>query len=140
MNDKTKIMIDMNEELITIFDGKAQVGELAFLIDETQINVSDITIVDELQRQGFGCLLMNTIKGIAQFYKKPIYLISYMDKIEFYKKVEFFSMSELIDSSTRKGKKVSIMNLNPQRSREIQLSKADMLWIPNNIDEVEVYL
>jgi hypothetical protein len=141
MNEKTKLTIDLNNEIITIYNNRTRVGDLKFLIDETQIIVSDLTIVDENQLQGYGCLLLNAIKGVAQHYKKPIYLISNPDKIRFYEKMDFFSMNILVTYSWfYSGVKVNIKNLNPDKPIKEQISIIDMLWIPNNIKEVEVYL
>jgi hypothetical protein len=141
MNKNTKITIDLNAEKISIYDGKINVGELGFLLDETQIIVSDITVIDEKRGQGYGCLMLHTIKGISEFFKKPIYLISNPDKIRFYEKMEFFSMDTLMTTFFKHDNiKVNIKNLNPQKPIKEQLSMVDMLWIPNNMKEVDVYL
>ena len=144
MDGKTKIEIDLNKEKIGVYVGRIKVAHMAFLIDETQVLVADLTVINEKQLQGYGCLMMNAIKGVAQFFKKPIYLIAYPEKILFYEKMGFFSMSALTQDSlgewTYKGQIVHIQNLNPEKPREKQVTMVDMLWIPSTLEEVDVYL
>ena len=140
MDSKTKIMIDLVNEKVTIFAGKHKVGDVDFLIDETQIIVVNLTVVDDSQSQGYGSLLLHALKGISQFYKKPIYLISYPEKIGFYEKNEFFSLTGLSQDYMYEGKKINIKNLNPKKTRESQIGNVDMLWVPPMLNEVDVYL
>ena len=139
-----RIEIDLNKEKIGLYVGKHKVGFLDFLIDVTQINVVDLTIVKNEQFQGYGRLLINAVKGIASYFKKPIYLIAREEKVEFYEKVGFFSMCKLSQDGlgewTYKEKIVCIKNLNPEKPVKQQLALVDMLWIPQSLDEVDVYL
>jgi hypothetical protein len=144
MDGRTKIELDLNEEEIRAYSGKVKVGHMEFLIDSTQIIIVDLTIVNDKQSQGYGCLMINTLKGVAQFFKKPIYLISYPEKVTYYEKMEFFSLSNLYQDGlgewSYKGKIVHIKNLNPEKPRFNQVGKVDMLWIPSILDEVDVFL
>lgn len=149
MDSKIKITININKETIKAYVGKTPVAQIDFLLDETQINVADLTVVDEKQLQGYGYLMLNALKGVAQFYKKPIYLISYLDKVQFYRKNDFLSLGDYSKYCSFDGKVVSILvggrtinirNLNPDKAIENQLSSADMLWIPSSLKEMDVYL
>src|SRR3989304_7725628 len=131
MDRKMRIELDLNKEKIELYVGKYKVGFIEFLIDATQINVVDLTIVKDEQFQGYGRLLINVIKGVASYFKKPIYLISREEKVEFYEKVGFFSMSKLSQDGlgewTYKEKIVCIKNLNPEKPVKQQLALVDML-------------
>ena len=144
MDRKMRIELDLNKEKIELYVGKYKVGFIEFLIDATQINVVDLTIVKDEQFQGYGRLLINVIKGVASYFKKPIYLISREEKVEFYEKVGFFSMSKLyqdvLGEWAYKGKVVHIKNLNPEKDRYKQVGDVDMLWIPQSLTEVDVFL
>jgi hypothetical protein len=140
MDSRIRIELNLNKETMGIFVGRVKVGSMEFLIDETQINVVDLTIVNEKQHQGYGRILLNVIKGVASFYKIPIYLIANPDKVKYYKKNEFFSLSELSKDFTYQGKKINIKNLNLERPIEKELTADDMLWIPITLTEVDVYI
>jgi hypothetical protein len=140
MDEKMKISIDMNKEKITVYSGKHNVGELEFIIDETQIIIGSITIIKDKNFQGYGNLLINTIKGIAQHHNCPISVISYPNKVIFYLKMGFFSMDKLIPSFIYNGIKVNIKNIDKSRPITNQIGEVDMLWIPPSLKEVDVYL
>ena len=144
MDGKMRIEIDLNKEKMGIYIGKRKVGFMEFLIDVTQINVVDLTIVKNKQFQGYGRLLINAVKGIASYFKKPIYLIAREQKVEFYEKMGFFSMCKLSQDGlgewTYERKVVCIKNLNPEKTVKEQLALVDMLWIPQSLTEVDIYL
>jgi len=154
MDNKITIKINIDKEIIGLYIGKNKIGDMEFLIDATQINLTNLTIINEKRLQGYGLLMLNALKGIAQFYKKPIYLIAYDDKIPFYKKNDFASLSELpmytdytffnLKESypilLHRGKRIYIKNINSNNKIEYQISNVDMIWIPSSLQEVDVYL
>lgn len=149
MNGNIEIKINMDKETIKLYINRLKVGEIEFLIDEYQINLSYINILPKYKLNGYGCLMINALKGIAQFYKKSIYVISYENKINFYEKMEFHSLNKgqitfknniNIPQLIINNYKINIFNLNFDRPLNNQISKTDMIWIPNSLNEVSLYL
>jgi hypothetical protein len=154
MDNKIKISININKETIEAYIKNVRIAHIDFTIDDTQINVIDLIVDNSKTLQGYGYLMINLLKGIAQFYKKPIYLISYTDKILFYKKndfislfdlpkvisYDFFNMNKSKHTILYGQKKINIKNINPDKDISLQISNEDMIWIPSSLNEVDIYL
>jgi GNAT superfamily N-acetyltransferase len=141
MNQKISINIDLNNETIKIYSEIKRIGKMLFLVEDTHIHVGDITIDKKYRLQGYGRMLINTIKGIAQYFNKPIHLISYLNKIPFYEKMGFNSLTEIYNRNwIINGTKINVKNFNPDKPIINQISNCDMLWVPDNIIECDIFL
>ena len=134
------IKIDMNSEEIWLLEERKKVGFLDFLIDfgKDKIMPTTLTVKDGFKGKGYGVLLMHALMGIADCLKKPIFLISSVETIEFYKKLGFVCLREF-KNGKYKDKEVIIPNLRKDNFDK-EVEKTDLIWIPSKVEKVEIYL
>lgn len=109
-----------------------RLGFVEYVID-TQITLTNLCVDDYCRNQGLGRLLIMIVQALALKLKVPIYAPDALDEaLDFYKKVSFKPILAC---------NVKIMNLNPKKSLEAQVSKNDLVWIPKGLKEpIELYM
>ena len=137
--DKVKVTIDLKNGygFLTRDGSNSKLVEVEFICDDNQIVLTDLTA--KHRKVGYGTMIMYTMMGIAKAEKKPIVLFSLMEVVPFYEKLGFMHLSKF-KKGTYKGKAVRILNLNPETSFNRQIGLEDFIWVPPNLDKVEVWL
>jgi len=145
---KTTIKIDMRSKEIEIFMGRKKVGVLEFIIENDKIMSTSIEIQEDFQRRGLGTLLVRALMGIADYFYKPIFLISNSNTTDFYKRLGFVCLREFkpeeginvkyMTPRKYKGKEVVIKNLADRFYTGIE--EVDLIWIPSKLERVEIYI
>lgn len=103
---------------INLFQNGHKIGKTGFTISNEKIYVDDLNVDKEYQRIGYGSIMMDVIKGISRFVKKPIHLYSIGYSSPFYTNMGFLSV------------------LDPQMRERICIKKGsspkekDLIWIP----------
>jgi hypothetical protein len=106
---------------VEIMQDNVKVGKVGFTISNEKIYVDDFNVDDKFQRTGYGSIMMDVIKGLSRFTKKPIHLYSIGYSLTFYAKMGFVSV------------------LDPQMRERLCIKKGssvkenDLIWIPENI-------
>jgi len=104
---------------IDIMKDKKVVGSAGFTITDLQIYVDSLNIDSEFQKLGYGSIVMDFLKGLSRFIKKPILLFSAGDSVGYYEKMEFRSC---IDE--RYANKLQFEGEDPDPAER------DLIWIP----------
>ena len=140
---KVTIKIDMDSEELWLLEGRKKVGNLTFMLDfgEDKILSTTLAIKEGFRRKGYGTLLMRALMGIADFLQKPIFVISEVDTIDFYKRLGFVCLRKFKNGSY-KGKEVMIGNLREKRPSNFlkAVEETDLIYIPSKVEKVEIYI
>ncbi len=107
---------------IHIMQGDVEAGKVGFTISNEKIYVDDFNVEAEFQKTGYGSIMMDVIKGLARFLRKPVHLYSSSDSPPFYRKMGFVS---ILDPEMRK-RICIIKGSNPKEN--------DFIWIPECFD------
>lgn len=92
-----------------------------FTISEEKIYVDTLDIYTEYQRLGYGTLIIDVIKGIAELLEKPVHIYSINNSYPFYEAQGFVSV------------------LNPEMRKKLILKRKsnplehDYIWIPDSL-------
>ena len=145
---KITIKIDMHSKEIRLLEGRKRVGFLDFMVENDKIMPTSMGVREGFQRKGYGTLLVRVLMGIADYFYKPIFLISNVGIIDFYKRLGFvclreFKSEEGIDMTYTtprkyKGKEIIIKNLADRFYTGIE--EVDLIWIPSKLERIEIYI
>jgi len=109
---------------IILVKGYIPVCTVKFWVDETQIYISDLDTHKRHRRCGYGRLIMDYMKFLAEVLQKPIILYSVDTSAKFYEKLGMECLS-----SAKMKRKIIIINESPDYKHT--WNKADFIWIPN---------
>lgn len=108
---------------IELFKNCESVGNGAgFTISEEKIYVDTLDVDEEFQRMGYGTLIIDIIKGIAELLEKPIHIYSINHSYPFYESQGFVSV------------------FDPEMRRRIIIKRGskpsgtDYIWIPESVN------
>lgn len=107
---------------VEIMQDNVRIGKVGFTISNEKIYVDDFNVDDKFQRTGYGSIMMDVIKGLSRFTKKPIHLYSVGYSLTFYTKMGFVSA------------------LDPQMRERLCIKKGssvkenDLIWIPECLE------
>lgn len=134
VDKKINVVIKFNDKdgLVNISRNGKIIGHIEFIVQRSQIMVTDVTVSEKYQRKGYGKLLMTTLQRYAQEKMLPIYLFSIESAIKFYKSCDFFQI--------RKYKGDCKLHLKNVVNYDEQVSDTDMMWIPKGKKSATVYL
>jgi hypothetical protein len=107
-------------EIYLYKDGR-KIGNAGFTINEFQITVDTLKVKEDDQKQGYGRLIMETIKSIAIFKNLPVVLYSAMSAEKFYLKIGFKKCKDYENIKDISG----------------STSDLDMIWLPKKIVKKE---
>lgn len=107
---------------ITIKKDKTNLGTVDFGISAHQISIDNITIYEPYQRQGYGTIAIDFIKGYSRLMRKPIVLYSLEDSVKFYLKHNFKFIKDVA-----KNKTVIILY---DSNNKPKIEDRDMIWLP----------
>jgi hypothetical protein len=108
---------------IKITKNRKQIGFTGFTISDIQIYIDYHNVEAEFQRKGYGSMMIDVIKGLAIFSKKPIILYSLENSVKYYKKMGFYSC---LDETIKN--KIMFEGENPNPDDR------DMVWIPETLN------
>ena len=114
-----------------------RIGYLNFVVDETQIFISDLSVNRYYRKKGYGRLLIMMVMALSEELKKPILLFSTDESENFYRKV---GMRKLFAYKEWENVKVEFMNLNPKKKFCEQCSDLDYVWVPSGLRTIQIYL
>ena len=107
----------MHSKEIRLLEGRKKAGFLDFMVENDKIMLTSMGVREGFQRKGYGTLLVRALMGIADYFYKPIFVISNIDTINFYKRLGFVCLDEYAKGEFR-GQKVIIKNLPKNTSLE----------------------
>lgn len=110
---------DIGGEIEIVKRGRI-ISSLGVVISDNQITVDSVETRDRYQRCGYGRLLMDTVKLLAEFTRKPIVLYSLADSVAFYEELEFKHINHMFHR----------IDCGPKG-----VSEADMVWIPQSLEK-----
>lgn len=105
-------------EIQVLKDGNA-IGGAGFTVSDLEIYVDSLNMDAEYQCLGYGSMIMDVIKGLSRFLRKPIILYSVGDSLPYYEKMEFCSCLD-----EKYSKKIVFNSDDPDPSDK------DLIWIP----------
>ena len=86
--------------------GDNAIGSVDFTIDKYKIEVSSLNVESNLQRKGYGRLIMRAIMALGEFYNLPVELDSLRAAEGFYQKLGMKNTKDTIYTWTPKKRKV----------------------------------
>jgi len=123
------IQTDMKEGNVKIFvDGKKiEVASADFCFDDTQIRITNVATSDAYKKTGYGRLLFDVLKCLAQQHQKPLIFWALEGAIPFYEKIGMLHLDNPA---------VQLMLIFGNVTAETLLSKVDnddFVWIPKGL-------
>jgi hypothetical protein len=124
------IITDMKEGTVKVMvDGReAATASFMFDLDQTQIRVTDVSTEETYQKCGYGRLLFDALKCIAQQKKMPLLLWSSSEGIPFYEKLGLLHLD-----NPEVQEKVIFGNLKTNEEISSKIDEDDFVWIPNHL-------
>lgn len=108
---------------ITLVKGHTPVCKVKFWVDETRIYITDLDAHARHRRCGYGRLAMDYIMFLAEVLRKPIFLYSLTESVNFYEKL---GMEHL--NSPKMERKIRVLNENPEHKHKWE--DEDLIWVP----------
>jgi len=105
-----------------------RIGNIVFMVYDEQITATDVDVIENYQKLGFGKLMIEVLQRYAQEHMLSVYLYSLRDAIEFYKKCGFQRVSRF----RRRGCKLILTNVEKGKDGK-QVSYGDMVWVPKGL-------
>lgn len=123
------IAIDLNmvEGEIIIFVDGIKVAKTLFMFDGPMIRVTDVTIDDNYQINGYGRMTFDILKIIARQHKMPIYLWALDNAIPFYEKIGMLHLN-----NPEVQKHIIFANIKDV-DIEKQVDEDDFVWLPKGL-------
>lgn len=124
------VSVDLKrEEVVVLVDGK-EAAKALFTIDGTQIMVTNVDTEEKYRKCGYGRLLLDGLKCVAQQKKKPLILWSsdYALGIKFYEKLGFLHLND-----EQIQKRVFFGNLKTKEDIASKVDEDDFIWIPQSL-------
>lgn len=130
----------MNSEEMWMFEGRKKVGTLDYVMDigKDKIILTTFEIKEEFQGRGYGTLLMHALMGVAEALHTPIYTISEVSTIDFYKRLGFVCLRKFKEGKYE-GKEVTVMNLKTHDFIH-EVEETDLIWIPSKLKRVKIFI
>lgn len=125
------------EGKILLYTKDIKVGHIKFSVLSSQINVDDLRIFHRYRRRGLGRLLMGMVMSMATDMRKPVFLYSTLQSEAFYKKL---GMRPIFHHESWKDARLTILNHNPNKELWTICSDLDLVWIPPNMREIQLWI
>jgi len=123
------VIVDIKGEEVKVIVDDKEAAKAQFKFDGTQIMVTDVETEEVYQKCGYGRLLFDILKVIAEQKKKPFILWSLDDAISFYEKI---GMLHLNDPEVQK--RVIFGNLRTKEDIASKVGDSDFIWIPSHLN------
>lgn len=117
-----------------IVDGK-EVASAGFCFDDTQIRVDTVKTKKVYRRCGYGRLLFDALKCIAQQKKMPLLLCSSNMGIPFYESIGLLHLD-----NPEVQKLIIFGNLRTKEDIERKIDNDDFIWLPKMKTKPILYL
>lgn len=121
----------MKEGTVKVIVDGQEAATADFMFDETQIRVTSVDTEEAYRKCGYGRLLFDALKCIANQKKMPLLLwaSTYALEIKFYEKLGFLHLNnpEVQD-------KVIFGNLNTNEEITEKIDEDDFVWIPQTLN------
>jgi GNAT superfamily N-acetyltransferase len=121
------LIVDLKDEVVKVFVDEVEVSKAEFKFDNTQIMVTDVSTEEKYQKCGYGRLLFDGLKLIAEQKKKPLILWALDTAIPFY---EAIGLLHLDNPATQK--RVIFGNIKKSKLSE-KIDDDDFVWIPKSL-------
>jgi GNAT superfamily N-acetyltransferase len=123
------IQTDLKEGNVKIFvDGRDdEVASADFCFDNTQIRVTDVSTSDAYKKTGYGRLLFDVLKCLAQQHKKPLILWALPDAIPFYEKIGMLHLDNPAVQNM-----LVFGNVTAETLKD-KVDEDDFVWIPKGL-------
>lgn len=122
------IMDIKGEEVKVMVDGQ-EAAKAQFKFDDTQIMVTDVDTEEVYQKCGYGRLLFDTLKVIAEQKKKPLILSSLNDAIPFYEKIGMLHLN-----NPEIQRRIIFGNLKTKKDIASKIDEDDFIWLPQHLN------
>lgn len=123
------IITDMKEGTVTVMVDGQEAATASFMFDQTQIRVTDVSTEEVYQKCGYGRLLFDALKCIAQQKKIPLLLWSSSEGIPFYEKLGLLHLN-----NPEVQKKVIFGNLKTKKDIAEKIDEDDFVWLPQHLN------
>jgi len=123
------IIVDMKAENVKIMVDGTEAAKAEFILDGTQIMVTNVNTENAYQKSGYGRLLFDALKCISQQKKMPLILWSSDDAIPFYERIGLLHLD-----NPEVQKRVIFGNLKTREDIATKVDGDDFIWIPQSLN------
>lgn len=126
------VIVDIKGETVTVTVDGMEAAKALFTVDGTQIMVTNVDTEEKYRKCGYGRLLIDGLKCVAQQKKMPLILWSsdYALGIKFYEKCGFFHLND-----PEVQKRIFFGNLDTAEDIAAKVDEDDFIWIPQSLNK-----
>jgi hypothetical protein len=121
------IIVDMKAEEVKVMVDEVEAAKALFTFDGTQILVSNVNTEGVYQKCGYGRLLFDALKCIAQQKRLPLVLDSLDDAVPFYEKIGMLHLNN------PEVQKLVIFGNVKKKDYAEEIDNDDFVWIPKRL-------
>ena len=123
------VIVDIKGEEVKVIVDEKEAAKAQFKFDGTQIMVTDVETKEVYQKCGYGRLLFDALKIIAEQKKKPLILWSLDNAIPFYEKIGMLHLN-----NPEVQKRIIFGNLRTKEDVSSKVDEDDFIWIPSHLN------
>jgi hypothetical protein len=126
------VTIDMEQEEVKVMVDGQDASTAQFTIDGSQIMVTSVDTEKVYRKCGYGRLLFDGLKCVANQKKMPLILWSsdYALGIKFYEKIGFLHLN-----NPEVQKRIFFGNLETAEDIAAKIDEDDFIWIPQSLNK-----